>query len=149
MTRVFFFFLGQMRLWNPDEPSTPRGCDAPPSTSLEERLREACSELMISWNGFAAHTELLVLSEHLSLQVRPHLELLCLCRPVSSKQDSVFFSQLNLDLLQSLTGEGIMSVEEFVSRVLNCNKSQSQSASTPYRQLKRHHSTQVPQDFLF
>lgn len=42
-----------------------------------------------------------------------------------------------------------MSVEEFVSRVLNRNKSQTQSASTPYRQLKRHHSTQVPQEFLF
>lgn len=37
-----------------------------------------------------------------------------------------------------------MSVEEFVSRVLNDNKPQTPSASTPYRQLKRHHSTQVP-----
>lgn len=51
--------------------------------------------------------------------------------------------QLNLDLLQSLSGKGIMSVEEFVSRVLNCNKTQTPPASTPYRQLKRHHSTQV------
>lgn len=76
-----FVFLGQMRLWNPDEPSTPRGSATLPSTSLEERLREACSQLMISWNGLAAHAELLVLSEHLGLQVRPHLELLCLCRP--------------------------------------------------------------------
>lgn len=42
-----------------------------------------------------------------------------------------------------------MSVEEFVSRVLNRNKSQTQSASTPYRQFKRHHSTQVPSEFLF
>lgn len=37
-----------------------------------------------------------------------------------------------------------MSVEEFISRVLNGNKPQTPSASTPYRQLKRHHSTQVP-----
>lgn len=36
-----------------------------------------------------------------------------------------------------------MSVEEFVSRVLNSNKTQIPPASTPYRQLKRHHSTQV------
>lgn len=67
-------FLGQLRLWNPDEPSTPRGPDAAPSASLEERLREACSELMISWNGFAGHAELLVLSEHLGLEVRPSLQ---------------------------------------------------------------------------
>lgn len=60
------------------------------------------------------------------------------------KQDSdFFFFQLSLDLLQSLTEEGVMSVEEFVSRVLNRNQSQSPSASAPYRQLKRHHSTQV------
>uniref|UniRef100_H3DPT5 Ninein n=1 Tax=Tetraodon nigroviridis TaxID=99883 RepID=H3DPT5_TETNG len=108
---------GQMRLWNPDEPSTPRGSDAPLSSSLEERLREACSERMISWNGSAGHAELLVLSEHLGLELNP-------------------------DLFQSLTEEGIMSVEEFVSRVLNPDKSQTRSASTPYRQLKRHHSTQ-------
>lgn len=66
-----FVFVGQMRLWNPDEPSTPRGSNAPPSTSLEERLQEACSELMISWDGYASHVELLVLSEHLGLKVRP------------------------------------------------------------------------------
>ncbi|CAG13225.1 unnamed protein product [Tetraodon nigroviridis] len=114
---------GQMRLWNPDEPSTPRGSDAPLSSSLEERLREACSERMISWNGSAGHAELLVLSEHLGLELNP-------------------------DLFQSLTEEGIMSVEEFVSRVLNPDKSQTRSASTPYRQLKRHHSTQVPSELL-
>ncbi|XP_056914480.1 ninein isoform X1 [Takifugu flavidus] len=108
---------GQLRLWNPDEPSTPRGSNAAPSTSLEERLREACSQLMISWDGFADHDELLVLSEHLGLK-------------------------LNSDLLQSLSGNGVMSVEEFVSRVLNSNKTQIPPASTPYRQLKRHHSTQ-------
>lgn len=133
-----------MRLWNPDEPSTPRGSDAPPSTSLEERLRQACSQLMIAWNGSAGHAELLVLSERLGLEVRAQLELLCLCRPTSVSSNRILICQLNQDLLQSLTGEGIMSVEEFVSRVLNRNKPQTQSASTPYRQLKRHHSTQVP-----
>lgn len=70
-------FVGQLRLWNPDEPSTPRGSNAPPSTPLEERLREACSELMISWDGFADHDKLLVLSEHLDLKVRANLESFC------------------------------------------------------------------------
>lgn len=70
MTRAF---VGQMRLWNPDEPSTPHGPSAP--SSLEERLRVACSELMISWEGCADHAELLVLSKHLGLEVRPTLDL--------------------------------------------------------------------------
>lgn len=48
-----------------------------------------------------------------------------------------------MDVLQSLTGDGVMNVQEFVSRVLNQNKPPTPSASTPYRQLKRHHSTQV------
>lgn len=84
-------FLGQLRLWNPDEPSTPRKSDAPQSASLEERLREACNELMISWNGLAGHAELLALSEHLGLEVRPQLEFLCLCRPASVASNSISF----------------------------------------------------------
>ncbi|XP_032355580.1 ninein isoform X1 [Etheostoma spectabile] len=108
---------GQMHLWNPDEPSTPRKAIFPLSTCLEERLREACDELEISWDGCAGHTQLLALCEHLGLEI-------------------------NLDVLQSLTGDGVMNVQEFVSRVVNHNKPPTPSASTPYRQLKRHHSTQ-------
>ncbi|KAL7380088.1 hypothetical protein ABVT39_011511 [Epinephelus coioides] len=108
---------GQMHLWNPDEPSTPRGSIVPLPTCVEERLREACDELQISWDGCAGHTELLALCEHLGLEI-------------------------NADMLQSLTSDGIMSVQEFVSRVVNHNKPPTPSASTPYRQLKRHLSTQ-------
>ncbi|XP_027130775.1 ninein isoform X1 [Larimichthys crocea] len=108
---------GQMHLWNPDEPSTPRKSSLPLPSCLEERLREACAELKISWDGYAGHAELLALCEHLSLEV-------------------------SVDVLQSLTGDGAMNVQEFVSRVVNHNKPPTPSASTPYRQLKRLHSTQ-------
>ncbi|KAM4724635.1 uncharacterized protein nin isoform 2-T3 [Anableps anableps] len=108
---------GQMHLWNPDEPSTPRGSIVPLSARLEERLREACKELAIAWDGCAAHSELLALCEHLGLEA-------------------------NSDVLLSLTDDGVMNVQEFVSRVVNNNKLLTPSASTPYRQLKRHHSTQ-------
>ncbi|XP_039993164.1 ninein isoform X2 [Xiphias gladius] len=108
---------GQMHLWNPDEPSTPRGSIVPLSTHLEERLQEACEELAISWDRCASHTELIALCEHLGLEI-------------------------NGDVLLSLTGDGVMNVQEFVSRVVNHNKPPTPSASTPYRQLKRHHSTQ-------
>ncbi|XP_027857005.1 ninein isoform X1 [Xiphophorus couchianus] len=108
---------GQMHLWNPDEPSTPRGSVVPLSARLEERLREACEELAMAWDGSAAHSELLALCEHLGLEA-------------------------NSDALLSVTDDGVMNVREFVSRVVNNNKPLSPSASTPYRQLKRHHSTQ-------
>ncbi|KAG7511418.1 ninein isoform X1 [Solea senegalensis] len=108
---------GQMHLWNPDEPSTPRGSIVPFSTCLEERLREACEELAISWDRCAGHTELLALCEHLGLEIKE-------------------------EVLLSLNGDGVMNVQEFVSRAVNLNKPPTPSASTPYRQLKRHHSTQ-------
>ncbi|KAG7229143.1 hypothetical protein INR49_013086 [Caranx melampygus] len=108
---------GQMHLWNPDEPSTPRGSTGPLSAHLEERLREACEELSIPWDRCASHTELLTLCEHLGLE-------------------------MNSDMLPSLIGDGEMNVQEFVYRVVNHNKPPTPSASTPYRQLKRHHSTQ-------
>ncbi|XP_077416411.1 uncharacterized protein nin isoform X1 [Vanacampus margaritifer] len=105
---------GQMHLWNPDEPSTPRGCAAAP---LKERLQEACEELAISWHGCAGHTELLALCDYLGLEI-------------------------STDALHGLNGDGWINVQEFVSMVLKYNKPATPSASTPYRQLKRQHSTQ-------
>lgn len=62
--------VGQLHLWNPDEPSTPRGAGVPLSSCFEERLHEACEELEISFDGCADHSELLTLCEHLGLEVR-------------------------------------------------------------------------------
>ncbi|XP_076013883.1 uncharacterized protein nin [Genypterus blacodes] len=108
---------GQMHLWNPDEPGTPRRSVAPLSFRLEEQLRVACDELGMLWDGCASRTELLAVCEHLGLEVKD-------------------------DLLQTVSSDGVMNVQEFVSRVVNHIKPPTPSASTPYRQLKRHHSTQ-------
>ncbi|XP_061699449.1 ninein [Syngnathoides biaculeatus] len=105
---------GQMHLWNPDDPSTPRECVAAPS---KERLEEACEELAISWHGCAGHMELIALCDYLGLEI-------------------------SADVLHGLNGDGWINVQEFVSMVLKYNKPATPSASTPYRQLKRHHSTQ-------
>lgn len=51
--------------------------------------------------------------------------------------------QIKEDDLLNLTSDGVMNVQEFVSQVVNHNKPPTPSASTPYRQLKRHHSMQV------
>ncbi|XP_029568569.1 ninein isoform X2 [Salmo trutta] len=108
---------GQLHLWNPDDPSTPRGSTMPLSDRLEERLRQACEELAMPWDGCASHHELLALCNHLGLEVTE-------------------------DVLQVLSGDEIMSVQAFTSWVLNHAKPPTPSASTPYRQLKRLHSSQ-------
>lgn len=61
--------VGQMHLWNPDEPGTPRGSVAPLMLRLEEQLREACDELGMLWDGCASHTELLAVCEHVGVEV--------------------------------------------------------------------------------
>uniref|UniRef100_A0AAZ3NWK3 EF-hand domain-containing protein n=1 Tax=Oncorhynchus tshawytscha TaxID=74940 RepID=A0AAZ3NWK3_ONCTS len=115
---------GQLHLWNPDEPSTPRGSITPLSDHQEERFREACEELTMPWDGFASHHELLALCDHLGLEVR---------------KESVMVTE---DVLQVLSGDEVMSVQAFTSWVLNHAKPPTPSASTPYRQLKRLHSSQ-------
>lgn len=78
---------GQMQVWNPDEPSTPRGLSNPLSPCLEERLREACDQLDLAWDGCAGHSELLALCQQLGLEVR-RLQLIAgwlyVCQPVES-----------------------------------------------------------------
>ncbi|KAF3845249.1 hypothetical protein F7725_008412 [Dissostichus mawsoni] len=107
-----------MQLWNPDDPITLRGSGVPPlPPAVQERLQDACHQLQVSWDGSADHSQLMELCQHLGLEI-------------------------NVDVLQSLTGDGEMNVQEFVTRVLNQNKPPTPSASTPYRQLKRLHSTQ-------
>nr|XP_046223466.1 ninein-like isoform X2 [Oncorhynchus gorbuscha] len=108
---------GQLHLWNPDDPSTPRGSTVPLSDRLEERLRQACEELAIPWDGCASHHELLALCDHLGLEETE-------------------------DVLQVLSGDEVISVQAFTSWVLNHAKPPTPSASTPYRQLKRLHSSQ-------
>ncbi|XP_037096988.1 ninein isoform X1 [Syngnathus acus] len=105
---------GQMHLWNPDEPSPPRGCV---SAALKEKIQEACEELAISWDGCAGRSDLLALCDHLGLEI-------------------------SADVLRGLNGDSWINVQEFVSMLLKHNKPATPSASTPYRQLKRQHSTQ-------
>ncbi|KAK3573389.1 hypothetical protein QTP86_024623 [Hemibagrus guttatus] len=106
---------GQLHLWNPDEPGTPRGSMAPLS-DLEERLYSACQQLSLPLHGTASLQQLRTLCQHLGLEVG----------------EEVFQS----------ADEKNVSVLEFVSCIQTNSKPPTPSASTPYRQLKRHHSIQ-------
>uniref|UniRef100_A0A3P9LQY9 EF-hand domain-containing protein n=1 Tax=Oryzias latipes TaxID=8090 RepID=A0A3P9LQY9_ORYLA len=85
------------------------------SHSPGAELRHACEELEMAWDGHAARSQLLVLCESLGLE--PGADAL-------------------------LDPDEQMDVQEFVSRLMTQPKPPTPSASTPYRQLKRHHSTQ-------
>ncbi|XP_060728710.1 ninein isoform X2 [Tachysurus vachellii] len=106
---------GQLHLWNPDEPGTPWGSMAP-SSDLEERLYNACHQFSLPLHGTATLQQLRTLCQHLGLEVG----------------EEVFQS----------AQEKNMSVMEFVSCIQTNSKPPTPSASTPYRQLKRHHFTQ-------
>ncbi|XP_041928621.1 ninein isoform X3 [Alosa sapidissima] len=109
---------GQLHLWNPDEPGTPRGSMCMPiSERQEERLHAACAELALPWDQPATQEQLFTLCQHLGLE-------------------------LNDDLLQCLDVEGDMNVLDFMRYIISQSQPPTPSSSTPYRQLKRHHSTQ-------
>ncbi|XP_043112165.1 ninein [Puntigrus tetrazona] len=106
---------GQLHLWNPDEPSTPRG-NALPLCDLEERIHNACHQLSLPINGTATLQQLHTLCQHIGIEVGE-------------------------DLLQC-GDESAIDVQEFISCIITHSKPPTPSASTPYRHLKRLHSTQ-------
>ncbi|XP_035387685.1 ninein isoform X2 [Electrophorus electricus] len=108
---------GQLHLWNPDDPGTPCGSLAP-LAGLEERVQQACQQLSLPLNGTATLHQLRALCQHLGMEVGE-------------------------DVLHSVGEDCVMSIQAFVCCVLNSSKPPTPSASTPYRQLKRHHSTQT------
>ncbi|KAJ8289695.1 hypothetical protein GJAV_G00004240 [Gymnothorax javanicus] len=108
---------GHQHFWNPDEPGTPGRTALPLPDRLLERLQGACEDLEVSWDGCASRHELLSVCEHLGLEVTE-------------------------DAFVNLGGDGALRVQDFVSWVLEHCKPPTPAASTPYRQLKRHHSTQ-------
>ncbi|CAL9686627.1 unnamed protein product [Knipowitschia caucasica] len=108
---------GQLHLWNPDEPGTPRVSVVSLSERLEQRVQDVCEELCLPWDKPATYDDLLALSQRLGMEISG-------------------------EALQTLNSDEEMSVQDFVSRVLSLNKPPTPSASTPYRQLKRMHSTQ-------
>ncbi|XP_039596934.1 ninein isoform X2 [Polypterus senegalus] len=108
---------GQLRFWNPDDLGASRTGVSLSTDGLEEHLAEVFNELGVSCNGYASHKELVQVCERLGLET---LE----------------------DSLVNVDNNGTCSVKDFICAILRNRKPPTPSASTPYRQLKRHLSTQ-------
>ncbi|XP_006100296.1 ninein isoform X8 [Myotis lucifugus] len=113
---------GQLRFWNPDDLNASQSGSAPPQDWIEEKLQEVCEDLGITRDGHLNRKKLVSICEQYGLQ-------------------NVDGEMLE-EVFHNLDPDGTMSVEDFFYGLFKNGKSFTPSASTPYRQLKRHLSMQ-------
>nr|XP_047922192.1 ninein isoform X3 [Anser cygnoides] len=113
---------GQLRFWNPDDLNASPSASLPTPEWIEEKLQEVCEHLGITRDGHLNRKKLVSICEQFGLQ------------NVSG--------EVLEGVLRSLDQDGTMSVEDFFYGLLRNGKPLTPSASTPYRQLKRHLSMQ-------
>uniref|UniRef100_A0A7M4G3E8 Ninein n=1 Tax=Crocodylus porosus TaxID=8502 RepID=A0A7M4G3E8_CROPO len=113
---------GQLRFWNPDDLNASQNVSSPTQDWIEEKLQEVCEHLGITRDGHLNRKKLISICEQYLLQ-NVDTEVL----------EEVF---------HNLEQDGTMSVEDFFYGLFKNGKSLTPSASTPYRQLKRHLSMQ-------
>uniref|UniRef100_A0A8D2BBE2 Ninein n=1 Tax=Sciurus vulgaris TaxID=55149 RepID=A0A8D2BBE2_SCIVU len=113
---------GQLRFWNPDDLSASQSGSSPPQDWIEEKLQEVCDDLGITRDGHLNRKKLVSICEQYGLQ-------------------NVDGEMLE-EVFHNLDPDGTMSVEDFFYGLFKNGKSLTPSASTPYRQLKRHLSMQ-------
>ncbi|XP_066884580.1 ninein isoform X6 [Kogia breviceps] len=113
---------GQLRFWNPDDLNASQSGPSPPQDWIEEKLQEVCEDLGITRDGHLNRKKLISICEQYGLQ-------------------NVDGEMLE-EVFHNLDPDGTMSVEDFFYGLFKNGKSLTPSASTPYRQLKRHLSMQ-------
>nr|XP_005996036.1 PREDICTED: ninein isoform X3 [Latimeria chalumnae] len=113
---------GQLKYWNPDDVSTPRSLFTPTQGWIEDKLQTVCEDLGVTRDGSLSRKELVSIWEQLSIH---NLD-----------------KEMLEDVFLKLDQDGMMSVQEFFYGVFRNGKPPTPSSSTPYRQLKRHLSTQ-------
>uniref|UniRef100_A0A8B9NW57 Ninein n=1 Tax=Apteryx owenii TaxID=8824 RepID=A0A8B9NW57_APTOW len=113
---------GQLRFWNPDDLTASQSAAVSAPDWVEEKLREVCEHLGVARDGHLHRKKLISICEQYGLQ-NVDAEVL----------EEVF---------HNLEQDGTMSVEDFFYGLFKNGKSLTPSASTPYRQLKRHLSMQ-------
>ncbi|XP_071413293.1 ninein isoform X1 [Pithys albifrons albifrons] len=112
---------GQLRFWNPDDLNASPGTSPSPDW-IEEKLQEVCEHLGITRDGHLNRKKLVSICEQYGLHT--------------------VAGEVLEEVLHNLEQDGTMSVEDFFYGLIKSGKSLTPSASTPYRQLKRHLSMQ-------
>ncbi|XP_054826890.1 ninein isoform X1 [Eublepharis macularius] len=112
---------GQLRFWNPDDLNASPNI-SPTQDWIEEKLREVCENLGISRDGHLDREKLVSICEQYGLQ---NID-----------------TQVLEEVFRNLEHDGMMSIEDFFYGLFKIGKPLPPSASTPYRQLKRHLSMQ-------
>uniref|UniRef100_A0A8C2YPD5 Ninein n=1 Tax=Chinchilla lanigera TaxID=34839 RepID=A0A8C2YPD5_CHILA len=113
---------GQLRFWNPDDLNASQSGTSPPQDWIEEKLQEVCEDLGITRDGHLNRKKLVSICEQYGLQ---NID-----------------GEMLEEVFHNLDPDGTMSVEDFFNGLFKNGKSLTPSASTPYRQLKRHLSMQ-------
>ncbi|XP_051477085.1 ninein isoform X2 [Apus apus] len=113
---------GQLRFWNPDDLNASPGASLPTPEWIEEKLQEVCEHLGITRDGHLNRKKLISICEQYGLRMAA--------------------GEVIEEVLCNLEQDGTMSVEDFFYGLFKNGKSLTPSASTPYRQLKRHLSMQ-------
>ncbi|XP_077909802.1 ninein isoform X9 [Halichoerus grypus] len=113
---------GQLRFWNPDDLNASQSGSSAPQDWIEEKLQEVCEDLGITRDGHLNRKKLVSICEQYGLQ----------------NVDGEVLEEV----FHNLDPDGTMSVEDFFYGLFKNGKSLTPSASTPYRQLKRHLSMQ-------
>ncbi|NXY53923.1 NIN protein, partial [Callaeas wilsoni] len=112
---------GQLRFWNPDDLNASPGASPSPDW-IEEKLQEVCEHLGITRDGHLNRKKLVSICEQYGLHA--------------------VAGEVLEEVLHNLEQDGTMSIEDFFYGLFRNGKSLTPSASTPYRQLKRHLSMQ-------
>ncbi|XP_030340721.1 ninein isoform X1 [Strigops habroptila] len=113
---------GQLRFWNPDDLNASPGASLPSLDWIEEKLQEVCEHLGITRDGHLNRKKLVSICEQYGLQTAA--------------------GEVLEEVLHNLEQDGTMSIEDFFYGLFKNGKPLTPSASTPYRQLKRHLSMQ-------
>ncbi|NWW92314.1 NIN protein, partial [Rhynochetos jubatus] len=113
---------GQLRFWNPDDLNASPGASLPTPDWIEEKLQEVCQHLGITRDGHLNRKKLISVCEQYGLRTAA--------------------GEVLEEVLHNLEQDGTMSIEDFFYGLFKNGKSLTPSASTPYRQLKRHLSMQ-------
>ncbi|XP_054056750.1 ninein isoform X4 [Rissa tridactyla] len=113
---------GQLRFWNPDDLNASPSTSLPTPDWIEEKLQEVCEHLGITRDGHLNRKKLVSICEQYGLRTAA--------------------GEVLEEVLHNLEQDGTMSIEDFFYGLFRNGKSLTPSASTPYRQLKRHLSMQ-------